>query len=65
MKVEKTKQDGEMHNLRGVIKTLQDDIQTLQQERNHELKVLQTVQRENQALKTQLAITLPECPISS
>ena len=62
MKVEKTKQDGEMHNLRGVIKELQNDIQTLQQERDHELKVLQTMQRENQALKTQLAITLPECP---
>ena len=62
MKVEKTKQDGEMQSLRGVIKELQNDIQTLQQERDHELKVLQTMQRENQALKTQLAITLPECP---
>ena len=29
MKVEKTKQDGEMHDLRGVIKELQNDIQTL------------------------------------
>ena len=62
MKVEKTKQDGEMQSLRGVIKELQNDIQTLQQERDHELKVLQTMQTENQALKTQLAITLPECP---
>ena len=54
MKFEKTKQDGEIQNLEEVIKTLQDDIQTLQQQREHELKQLQTVQRENQALKTQL-----------
>ena len=54
MKIEKVKKDGEIQNLEEVIKTLQDDIHTLQQEREHELKGLQTVQRENQALKAQL-----------
>ena len=54
MKIEKIQKDGEIQNLEEVIKTLQDDIQTLQQHREHELKQLQIVQRENQALKAQL-----------
>lgn len=73
MKIEKIQKDGEIQNLEEVIKTLQDDIQTLQQHREHELKQLQIVQRENQALKAQLHqqqvkasyYTLPEYPIAS
>lgn len=54
MKVDKAKQEAEIQNLGGVITTLQNDIQGLQQQRDHELKELQTVHKDNQTLKQQL-----------
>ena len=54
MKVDKAKQEAEIQNLGGVITALQNDIQGLQQQRDNELKDLQTVHKDNQALKQQL-----------
>lgn len=54
MKVDKAKQEAEIQNLGGVITALQNDIQGLQQQRDHEVKDLQTVHKDNQTLKQQL-----------
>ena len=54
MKVDKAKQEAEIQNLGGVITTLQNDIQGLQEQRDHEVKELQTVHKDNQTLKQQL-----------
>ena len=54
MKVDKAKQEAEIQNLGGVITALQNDIQGLQQQRDNELKELQTLRRDNQTLKQQL-----------
>ena len=54
MKADKAKQEGEIQNLGGVIATLQNDIQGLEQQRGHELKDLQSLHRENQTMKAQL-----------
>lgn len=54
VKADKAKQEGEIQNLGGVIATLQNDIQGLEQQRDHELKDLQSLHRDNQTLKAQL-----------
>lgn len=54
MKAEKVKQEAEIQNLGGLITALQNDIQGLQQQRDHELKEIQSLHKDNQTLKQQL-----------
>ena len=70
MKVDKAKQEAEIQNLGGVITELQNDIRCLQQQRDHELKELQSLHKENQTLKAQLQqeqvkAKLIHCPLPS